>query len=65
MEEQRITSDKGLRLAMENGKHVLKNTVNGVEITISFAEEEPARNAKEACLSIISNQYQDRAVGAS
>ena len=30
--------------------------------TIFFAAEEPARNAKEACLSIIGRQYESRAV---
>lgn len=65
MTETKIESQKVLRLALEDGKHVLKNTVDGVEITISFAEEEPARNAKEACLSIITNQYQNRTVSAS
>ena len=55
--ETKIQPVKGLHLAIENGKPVLKNNVNGVEITVSFAEEEPARNAKEACLDIISRQY--------
>ena len=57
MNEGKIQPIKGLHLAMENGKPVLKNIVNDVEVTISFAEAEPARNAKEACLSIISRQY--------
>lgn len=59
MNEPKIQPIKGLHLAMEDGKPVLKNFVNDVEVTISFAEEEPARNAKEACLSIISRQYCD------
>lgn len=62
MNEQKIQSMRGLRLAVENGKPVLKNICNEVEVTIFFAEEEPARNAKEACLSIIGRQYESRAV---
>lgn len=46
------------RLAEELGV----SRIGGVEITIFFAEEEPARNAKEACLSIIGRQYESRAV---
>ena len=57
MEEKRLVPEKGLYLAMENGEMVLKNNVGGVELTMSFAKEEPARNAKEACLSIIGHQY--------
>lgn len=64
MNEQKIQPVRGLHLAVENGKTVLKNICNEVEITIFFAEEEPARNAKEACLSIIGRQYESRAVEA-
>ena len=49
-------------MAVENGKPVLKNICNEVEVTIFFAEEEPARNAKEACLSIIGGRYSGREV---
>ena len=62
MNEQKIQPVGGLHLAVENGKPVLKNICNEVEITIFFAEEEPTRNAKEACLSIIGRQYENRAV---
>ena len=62
MNEQKIQPVRGLHLTAENGKSVLKNICNEVEITIFFAEEEPARNAKEACLSIIGRQYESRAV---
>lgn len=62
MNEQKIQPVRGLHLAVENGKTVLKNICNEVEITIFFAEEEPTRNAKEACLSIIGRQYESRAV---
>ena len=62
MNERKIQPVRGLHLAMENGKTVLKNICNEVEITIFFAEEEPTRNAKEACLSIIGRQYENRAV---
>ena len=62
MNEQKIQPVRGLHLAVENGETVLKNICNEVEITIFFAEEEPARNAKEACLSIIGRQYESRAV---
>ena len=55
MNEQKIQPVRGLHLAMENGKTVLKNICNEVEITIFFAEE-------EACLSIIGRQYESRAV---
>lgn len=58
MEEQNIKPVEGLRLVVENGEVVLKNNVNGAEITMHFAKEPPARNAKEACLSILTNQYQ-------
>ena len=57
MNEAKIQPIKGLHFSMEDGKPVLKNVVYDVEVTISFAEAEPARNAKEACLSIISRQY--------
>ena len=60
MNEQKIQPVGGLHLAVENGKTVLKNICNEVGITILFAEEEPARNAKEACLSIIGRRYSDR-----
>ena len=59
MKEPKIQLKQGLHLAIENGNTVLKNYVDGVEITISFAEAEPARNAKEACLSIIGSQYEN------
>ena len=62
MNEQKIQPVGGLHLAVENGNSVLKNICNEVEDTIFFAEEEPARNAKEACLSIIGRQYESRAV---
>ena len=64
MNEQKIQPERGLHLTAENGKTVLKNICNEVDITIFFAEEEPARNAKEACLSIIGRQYESRAVEA-
>ena len=62
MNEQKIQPVRGLHLAVENGKTVLKNICSEVEITIFFAEEEPARNAKEACLSIIGRRYSGREV---
>ena len=62
MNEQKIQPVRGLHLTAENGKTVLKNICNEVEITIFFAEEEPARNAKEACLSIIGGRYSGREV---
>ena len=49
-------------MAVENGNSVLKNICNEVEDTIFFAEEEPARSAKEASLSIIGSRYSDREV---
>jgi len=52
-------NENRLHLEMENGKPVLKNKVGDVEITISFAEKEPERNCKEACLGIITRQYLD------
>ena len=57
MDKPKIQPVKGLKLVMENGKTILKNKVGDVEISIMFAENEPVRNAKEACLSIISHQY--------
>ena len=56
MEEQNKKPVEGLRLTVENGEVVLKNNVNGAEITMHFAKEPPARNA--TCLSILTNQYQ-------
>lgn len=46
----------------QSGKYILKGIIHGMEATLSFADEEPARNAKEACLSIITDQYTDHAV---
>lgn len=51
MEKQLSGNDRPLHLAKENDKTVLASSIGGVDITIFFAEEEPARNAKEACLS--------------
>ena len=48
-----------LHLEMEDGKPVLKNRVNGAEITLHFSEEEPPRNCKEAVLSILTHQYEE------
>lgn len=62
MERQVTDNNRPLRLVKENDRLVLASTVGGVDITIFFAEEEPARNAKEACLSIIGRQYESRAV---
>ena len=62
MNEQKIQPVGGLHLAVENGNSVLKNICNEVEDTIFFAEEEPARSAKEASLSIIGSRYSDREV---
>lgn len=42
MNEQKIQPVRGLHLAVENGKIILENICNEVEITIFFAEEEPA-----------------------
>ena len=53
MEKQLTGNDRPLHLAKENDKTVLASSIGGVDITIFFAEEEPARNAKEACLSTI------------
>ena len=64
MEKQLTGSDRPLHLTKENDKTVLVSSIGGVDITIFFAEEEPARNAKEACLSIIGRQYESRAVEA-
>lgn len=62
MEKQLSGNDRPLHWAKENDKTVLASSIGGVDITIFFAEEEPARNAKEACLSIIGRQYESRAV---
>lgn len=62
MDKQLTGTDRPLRLVKENDQLVLASTVGGVDITIFFAEEEPARNAKEACLSIIGRQHESRAV---
>lgn len=62
MERQVTDNNRPLRLVKENDRLILASTVGGVDITIFFAEEEPARNAKEACLSIIGRQYESRAV---
>mgnify|MGYP001659368217 CR=1 FL=1 len=62
MERQVTDNNRPLRLVKENDQLVLASTVGGVDITIFFAEEEPARNAKEACLSIIGRQHESRAV---
>ena len=62
MERQVTDNTRPLRLVKENDQLVLASTVGGVDITIFFAEEEPARNAKEACLSIIGRQHESRAV---
>ncbi len=64
MEKQLTGNDRPLHLAKENDKTILASSIGGVEITIFFAEEEPARNAKEACLSIIGRQYESRTVEA-
>ena len=64
MEKQLTGNDRLLHLAKGNDKTVLASSIGGVEITIFFAEEELARNAKEACLSIIGRQYESRAVEA-
>ena len=62
MEKQLSGNDRPFQPAGENDKTVLASSIGGVDITIFFAEEEPARNAKEACLSIIGRQYESRAV---
>lgn len=62
MEKQLTGNDRPLHLAKENDKTILASSIGGVEITIFFAEEEPARNAKEACLSIIGRRYSGREV---
>lgn len=62
MERQVTDNNRPLRLVKENDRLILASTVGGVDITIFFADEEPARNAKEACLSIIGRQYESRAV---
>ena len=62
MEKQLSGNDRPLHLAKENDKTVLASSIGGVDIPIFLAEEEPARNAKEACLSIIGRQYESRAV---
>lgn len=64
MDKQLTGTDRPLHLAKENDKTVLASSIGGVDITIFFAEEEPARNAKEACLSIIGRQYESRTVEA-
>ena len=64
MEKQLTGNDRPLHLAKENDKTVLASCIGCVENTIFFAEEEPARNAKEACLSIFGRQYESRAVEA-
>ena len=61
MEKQLTGNDRPLHLAKENDKTVLVSSIGGVDITIFLAEEEPARNTKEACLSIIGRQYENRA----
>lgn len=62
MEKQLTGNDRPLHLAKENDKTILASSIGGVDITIFFADEEPARNAKEAFLSIIGRQYESRAV---
>ena len=62
MDKKLTGNDRPLHLAKENDKTVLASSIGGVDITILFAEEEPARNAKEACLSIIGRLYESRAV---
>ena len=64
MDKQLTGTDRPLHLAKENDKTVLASSIGGVDITIFFAEEEPARYAKEACLSIIGRQYESRTVEA-
>ena len=59
MEKQLSGNDRPFQPAGENDKTVLASS--GVDITIFLAEEEPARNTKEACLSIIGRQYENRA----
>ena len=62
MDKQLTGNDRPLHLAKENDKTVLASSIGGVDITIFFAEEEPARNAKEACLSIIGRRYSSKEV---
>lgn len=59
------THNTPLRLAIDSttGAHILTGTLRGMDVTLSFADTEPTRNAKEACLSIITDQYSDHAFG--
>ena len=59
------THSTPLRLAIDSttGAHILTGTLRGMDVTLSFADAEPARNAKEACLAIITDQYTDYATG--
>lgn len=58
------THSTPLRLEIDStGAHILTGTLRGMAVTLSFADTEPTRNAKEACLSIITDQYSDHAFG--
>ena len=58
------THSTPLRLEIDStGAHILTGTLRGMAVTLSFADTEPTRNAKEACLSIITDQYTDYAIG--
>ena len=57
------THSTPLRLEIDStGAHILIGTLRGMAVTLSFADTEPTRNAREACLSIITDQYTDHAV---
>ena len=59
------THSTPLRLEIDSttGTHILTGTLRGMAVTLSFADTEPVRNAKEACLAIITDQYTDYVTG--
>ncbi len=60
------THNTPLRLALDNtGAYILTGTLCDMEVTLSFADTEPTRNAKEACLSIITDQYTNHMIDST
>ena len=58
------THSTPLRLTLDNtGAHILTGTLCGLDVTLSFADTEPVRNVKDACLAIITDQYADHVTG--
>ena len=53
----------GLHLDIDkSGKPILTGLICGMEVTLSFAETEPAYNTKEICLAILTDRYAGHAV---